>query len=88
MNKGTCKFSEKCWFNHSERETLKGTETEDHANENNDTEIKETKEVIQKLFKMMENFTDKLKQMKEINQLKWSMKKWKDVKIMMKMGTK
>ena len=70
LNKGTCKFSEKCWFNHSERETLKGTETEDHANENNDTEIKETKEVIQKLFKMMDNFTDELKQMKEINQLK------------------
>ena len=40
-----------------------------NENENNDAEIEENKEVIQKIFQMMENFTKEIMKMKEMNNL-------------------
>ena len=40
-----------------------------NENENNDAEIEENKEVIQKIFQMMENFTKEIIKMKEMNNL-------------------
>ena len=40
-----------------------------NENENNENEIEENREVIQKIFKMMENFTKEIIQMKEMNNL-------------------
>ena len=58
---GKCKYgSGKCWFNHGESKDL----TEDE----NVKKIDE--DVIEKLFKMMEKFTQQMMEMKVINNLK------------------
>ena len=55
---GSCRYgSEKCWFDH-------GDTTKDESNE------KVNIEVIEKLFLMMEKFTQQLMEMKETNNLK------------------
>lgn len=58
LQNGKCGYTnENCWFNHNE-------------NENNDIiEIEENKEVIQKIFQMMENFTKEITKLKEMNNL-------------------
>ena len=51
--------NETCWFNHAKKnEDIKNNENEPMD-----------KEVIEKLFNMMENFTVEIKQMKENNKL-------------------
>ena len=40
-----------------------------NENENNENEIEGNREVIQKIFEMMENFTKEITQLKEINNL-------------------
>ena len=60
---GTCNYTNKnCWFKHNENEIL-------NENENNEKEIEENREVIQKIFKMMENFTNEIIQLKELKNL-------------------
>ena len=55
-----CKYgSEKCWFNHGDRIDT----TED---ENKIVNV----EVIEKIFQMMEKFTQQIVNMKEMNNLK------------------
>ena len=62
---GSCRYSKgDCWFQHSKN----SDENKDNENENSEYENID-KEVIQKLFKMMENFTEQMTKMKEINQL-------------------
>ena len=56
--------AKKCWFQHNEQEDHQNNE-----NENNEKEIEENREVIQKIFKMMENFTNEIIQLKELNNL-------------------
>ena len=73
--------NENCWFKHAENNheyknsengnnhENKNTENENnHENKNRENENVDT-EIIQKLFKMMENFMDQITQMKEKNQL-------------------
>ena len=61
QNNGKCIYSNKtCWFNHYANETI-------DENQAKDKEIEENKEVIQKIFKMMEHFTDEIVKMKETN---------------------
>ena len=63
LQNGKCPYTnENCWFNHNGNEIM-------NENENNDAEIEENKEVIQKIFQMMENFTKEIMKMKEINNL-------------------
>ena len=62
---GSCVYTnETCWFRHAEK-------TEDVTNNKNQNRCTENehldKEVIEKLFKMMENFTVEIRQMKENN---------------------
>ena len=60
---GACNYTnENCWFNHKDNEMT-------NENENNENEIEENREVIQKIFKMMENFTKEIIQIKERNNL-------------------
>ena len=60
---GECNYTnENCWFNHKENEMI-------NENENNENEIEGNREVIQKIFEMMENFTKEITQLKEINNL-------------------
>ena len=49
-------------FNHNENEKL-------DENEPNEKVMEENKEVIQNIFKMMENFTEQIIQLKEMNNL-------------------
>ena len=49
-------------FNHNENDKL-------DENEPNEKVMEENKEVIQNIFKMMENFTEQIIQMKEMNNL-------------------
>jgi hypothetical protein len=63
LQNGKCPYTnENCWFNHNGNEIM-------NENENNDAEIEENKEVIQKIFQMMENFTKEIMKMKEMNNL-------------------
>ena len=57
MISGFCKYgSEKCWFKHDKN---------DNNEKQNDNE-----EVIEKIFQMMEKFTQQIVDIKEINNLK------------------
>ena len=59
----TCKYGSKnCWFNHGEGETSTMNE--------NDKKLNDDTEVIEKIFQMMEKFTQQIVKMKEINNLK------------------
>ena len=63
QNDGKCIYSNKtCWFNHYANETI-------DKNETRDKEMEENKEVIQKIFKMMEHFTEEIVRMKETRNL-------------------
>ena len=58
----TCKYGSKnCWFNHSEGETSTMNE--------NDKKLNDDTEVIEKIFQMMEKFTQQIVKMKEMNNL-------------------
>ena len=51
---GTCKFGENlCWFKHSENKETKGDDIIEHKN-------MEKKEVIERLFNIVENITDRM----------------------------
>jgi DNA repair exonuclease SbcCD ATPase subunit len=66
---GECNYTNKnCWFNHKENLMI-------NENENNENEIEGNREVIQKIFEMMENFTKEITQLKEINNLQQNTKK-------------
>ena len=73
---GTCRYTNaKCWFDHNEIENLHENEKlkeNEKLNENkpNEKNVEENNEVIQKILKMMESFTEQIIQMKEINNLK------------------
>ena len=59
----TCKYGSKnCWFNHGEGEISTMNE--------NDKKLNDDTEVIEKIFQMMEKFTQQIVKMKEINNLK------------------
>ena len=59
----TCKYGSKnCWFNHGEGETSTMNE--------NDKKLNDDTEVIEKIFQMMEKFTQQIVKMKEMNNLK------------------
>ena len=59
---GSCMYTnDNCWFKHAE--DSHDNKKSEFENENID------KEIIQKLFKMMENFMNQITQMKEMNQL-------------------
>ena len=63
MTSGTCKYgSENCWFNHGDSINSSKNENKEKLNDN--------EEVIEKIFKMMEKFTEQIMNMKEINNLK------------------
>ena len=72
---GSCVYTnDTCWFRHAgnvcENERDKNYENKNRGNK--DKEVKKDtmdEEVIQKLFKMMENFTNEMRQMKERNEL-------------------
>ena len=72
---GSCVYTnETCWFKHAGNvsENNKNTNYENKNRGNKDKEVeKDTmdEEVIQKLFKMMENFTNEMRQLKEKNEL-------------------
>ena len=79
---GSCPYTnENCWFKHvesihenenSENENYhenKNSENENNQENKNSENENVDKEIIQKLFKMMENFMDQITQMKEKNQL-------------------
>ena len=58
---GSCKYgNEKCWFNHGDSKDS----IEDENNKKTDIEV------IEKLFLMMEKFTQQMVEMKEMNNLK------------------
>ena len=59
---GACKYGENCWFNH-------GDSLNSSKNENNEKQ-NDNEEVIEKIFKMMEKFTQQIVKMKEMNNLK------------------
>ena len=59
-----CIYSnDRCWFNYTANETIDENETRDGV-------MEENKEVIQKVFKMMESSKKKIVKMKETNNLK------------------
>ena len=61
MVSDTCKYgNEKCWFNHGD--SIDTTEDENNKKVN--------EEVIEKIFQMMEKFTQQIVEIKEINNLK------------------
>ena len=61
---GSCMYTnDKCWFKHAEN--IQENKKIEYENENENID----KEIIQKLFKMMENFMNQITQMKEKNQL-------------------
>jgi hypothetical protein len=54
--KGACKFGKnRCWFIHDKNETF-------DDKENNKNFTKENNEIIQKVFELMENFTERIVQ--------------------------
>jgi hypothetical protein len=60
---GKCNYTDtNCWFKHKETEMI-------NEHENNEKEIEENREVIQKMLQMMENFTKEIIQLKEMNNL-------------------
>ena len=60
---GTCKYGNaNCWFNHDENEDISKKENNEKQNEN--------KEVIEKIFQMMEKYTQQIVNMKEMDDLK------------------
>ena len=64
MVSGACKYGiEKCWFNHSEF-------TKNTSMNENDEKLNDNEEVVEKIFKMMEKFTQPLVEIKKINNLK------------------
>jgi hypothetical protein len=65
-NRGTCKFGNvKCWFVHKESES-------NIEREKDEEEIKNNKEVFDKLFVMMENMTERIINVKNISSTKKS----------------
>ena len=61
---GTCKYgSEKCWFNHSDL-------INNPQNENNENEQNTNESIMEKIFQMMEKFTQQIAEIKERNNLK------------------
>ena len=67
---GSCKYSnKKCWFRHADtiKENMKINENIEK--ESSDEAMEENKDVIQKIFKMMENFTEQIVKMKGKNNL-------------------
>ena len=64
MSTGTCKYGRtKCWFHHEESENV-------NEDKNNDKLMKDHGDVMEKLLKIMENFTNQIVKMKETNNLK------------------
>ena len=56
--KGTCRFgAKKCWFNHSDNEI---TYTSGNENENGENLQNMNQEMMEKLFEMMEKFTQRI----------------------------
>ena len=61
---GTCKYgSEMCWFSH--RDLANSAKSENSENEQNTNET-----IMEKIFQMMEKFTQQIVEMKERNNLK------------------
>ena len=55
--------SEKCWFNHSDL-------INNPQNENNENEQNTNESIMEKIFQMMEKFTQQIAEIKERNNLK------------------